>query len=66
LSDGSTRSLQIQGGPMSPDEVATFERNPAFGAAVALRGWDDGGKVDGLPVPRLREYRALLERVALT
>ncbi len=66
LSDGSTRSLQIQGGPMSPDEVATFERNPAFGAAVALRGWDDGGKVDGLPVPRLREYRALLERVAHT
>ena len=66
LSDGSTRSLQIQGGPMSPDEVATFERNPAFRVAVALRGWDDGGKVDGLPVPRLREYRALLERVAIT
>lgn len=64
LSDGSIRSLQIQGGPMSPDEVAAFERNPGFAAAMSLRSWDDGGKIDGLPVPPLRDYRELLERVA--
>lgn len=65
LSDGSVRSLQIQGGPMTPDEVTAFESNPSFVEAVALRGWDDGGKIDGLPVPPLREYRDLLERVSL-
>jgi phosphonate degradation associated HDIG domain protein len=64
LSAGSTRSLVQQGGPMTPDEAAAFERLPGFGDAVALRGWDDGGKVDGLEVPPLDDYRALLERVA--
>lgn len=64
LSDGSTRSLARQGGPMSADEIAAFEANPGFDAAIALRRWDDGGKVDGLPVPELNEYQALLCRVA--
>lgn len=66
LSDGSSHSLQVQGGPMTPDEVVAFEANPNFEAAVALRSWDDGGKVDGLPVPPLREYRDLLLRIATT
>ena len=35
---------------MAPDEVRVFERNPASRGAIALRGWDDGGKVDGLEV----------------
>ena len=65
LSDGSTRSLEVQGGPMTPDEVAAFEANPSFESAVALRRWDDGGKIDGLGVPRLEAYRELMERVAL-
>ena len=64
LSDGSRRSLERQGGPMTPDEVEAFEANPGFEAAVALRGWDDGGKVDGLRVAPLEEYRPLLERIA--
>lgn len=64
LSDGSTRSLAVQGGPMDPDEVAAFESNPGFSDALALREWDDGGKVDGLDVPDLEHYRPLLERVA--
>ena len=64
LSAGSTASLQRQGGPMAPDEVARFEANPAHRDAVRLRGWDDHGKVDGLEVLPLRAYVALLERVA--
>ena len=35
-------------------------------AAVALRRWDDQGKVDGLDVPDLASYRSLLERLAAT
>jgi gamma-butyrobetaine dioxygenase len=60
LSAGSTRSLARQGGPMAPEEVVRFEANPAHVAAVALRGWDDGGKVDGLVVAPLREHLPLL------
>ena len=61
LSAGSTRSLARQGGPMSPTEVARFEAHPAHADAVALRGWDDGGKVVGLVIADLASYRSLLE-----
>jgi phosphonate degradation associated HDIG domain protein len=63
LSEGSARSLALQGGPADADEVAAFEGNPGFDAAVCLRRWDDGGKVDGLEVRGLDDYVALLERL---
>lgn len=64
LSDGSRRSLALQGGPADAAEVASFETNPGFRDAVRLRGWDDGGKVDGLVMSDLDHYRPLLERLA--
>jgi phosphonate degradation associated HDIG domain protein len=64
LSEASVRSLHLQGGPMSPEEVSRFEREPWFRSAVALRRWDDGAKVAGLVVPGLEHYRPHL-RAAL-
>lgn len=65
LSEGSRRSLVRQGGPMTADEVARFEANPAAAEAVRLRGWDDGGKrTDGLDLVPLAGYRNLLDRLA--
>lgn len=64
LSDGSRHSLVRQGGPMSPAEVERFAAHPAHADAVALRGWDDGGKVEDLDVPDLASYRALLTQLA--
>lgn len=64
LSPGSVRSLELQGGPMSADEVADFESAPGHDDAVRLRGWDDAGKVDGLEVLPFEEYRPLLDRLA--
>ena len=64
LSAGSTRSLELQGGPSDADEVASFESNPGFRDAVLLRTWDDRGKVEGLEVPPLEHHRPLLERLA--
>jgi len=65
LSSGSRASLARQGGPMSSDEVARFEANPAHVEAVALRRWDDSGKVtEVVEVPPLSAYRPLLERLA--
>lgn len=64
LSPGSTASLVRQGGPMDAAEAAAFETNPGWTESVALRGWDDQAKVDGLAVPDLASYRSLLESLA--
>ena len=63
LSQGSKRSLARQGGPLNAAEADAFEAHPSFADAVALRGWDDLGKVDGLDVAPLVRYRDVLERV---
>jgi predicted HD phosphohydrolase len=60
LSAGSQRSLRRQGGPMAAGERASFEATPGWADAVALRRWDDGGKVEGAPVPGLASYEPLL------
>jgi [1-hydroxy-2-(trimethylamino)ethyl]phosphonate dioxygenase len=61
LSPASLISLELQGGPMSEDEVAAFAAGPHSEAASRLRRWDDAGKEPGLPVPSLESYRGLLE-----
>ncbi|MEY4230189.1 MAG: hypothetical protein RLZZ362_1038 [Actinomycetota bacterium] len=60
LSEGSVRSLATQGGPMSADEVARFETLPRWADAVALRRWDDLGKVEGLTVEPFEDHLPLL------
>jgi gamma-butyrobetaine dioxygenase len=60
LSAASVRSLQHQGGPMSEAEAEAFRREPGFAEGVALRRWDDGGKVEGLEVVGFDDYRSLL------
>jgi predicted HD phosphohydrolase len=64
LSIGSVRSLQCQGGPMTSEEVVAFERTPGWVDAVALRRWDDAGKVDGADVADLQSYEPLLRVLA--
>ncbi len=64
LSAGSRRSLAVQGGPLDAHGVRTFERRPGTRDALRLRAWDDAGKVEGLEVASLVEYRDLLQRVA--
>jgi [1-hydroxy-2-(trimethylamino)ethyl]phosphonate dioxygenase len=65
LSVASVHSLGKQGGPMSVPESAAFAALPHAGAAVRLRRWDDGGKVDGLHVPDLSSYRERIARFML-
>jgi phosphonate degradation associated HDIG domain protein len=64
LSPASIHSLELQGGPYRPDEIAAFDASPHAEAAVRLRRYDDAGKVPGLDVPDLEHYRPLLESVA--
>lgn len=66
LSEPSLLSLRLQGGPMSPAEVASFEQDPHYQAAVRLRHADDAAKVPGLPTPTFHDFRAELEAVVVT
>ncbi|MEO0494629.1 MAG: phosphonate degradation HD-domain oxygenase [Actinomycetota bacterium] len=57
LSAASVRSLRVQGGAMTPTEIAAFERRPHHEVAIAIRRWDDDAKVAGAPVPDIEDFR---------
>lgn len=61
LSPGSVRSLQLQGGPFSPEMAEDFIRLPHAEAAVRVRRWDEAAKVPGKPTPDLVHFRRYLE-----
>jgi gamma-butyrobetaine dioxygenase len=61
LSPASVGTLRLQGGAMSAAEAREFEAEPFAQDALALRSFDDGGKVAGLDIPALDEWRPLLE-----
>ena len=44
LSSDSVQSLELQGGPMSPEEMAAFERLPWSEEATKLRRFDEAAK----------------------
>jgi gamma-butyrobetaine dioxygenase len=61
LSAESVRTLSLQGGPMTADEVAAFEALPFFRDAVAVRRWDDQAKDPMITPPRFAHFAPLLE-----
>lgn len=63
LSPASVQSLQLQGGPLSPEEIEEFEANPHCSAAVQLRRWDEIGKVPGKETPSVEHYLALMDQI---
>jgi gamma-butyrobetaine dioxygenase len=63
LSDASRRSLVVQGGPMTPSEVAEFEQQPYATAAISVRRWDEAAKDPSAVAPPFEHFRALLQRL---
>lgn len=63
LSEASIHSLNLQGGPMSDDEVEEFRKNPNLDAIIAVRYLDDAGKVDGMETPDFWHYAPILQRL---
>lgn len=63
LSPASVHTLNLQGGPMSDDEVSEFAENPNLEAIVRVRIWDDQGKVPGTVTPPFSHYAPMLQRV---
>lgn len=64
LSPASRATLTAQGGPLEEAACARFEAHPRFGEALALRTWDDEGKVEGLDVGTLSDYASMVSSLA--
>ena len=56
LSPDSVRSLSLQDGPMSPEEMAAFRVQPHAEAAVQLRRFNESAKVRNLPTPPVEHF----------
>jgi phosphonate degradation associated HDIG domain protein len=65
LSKDSVLSLSLQGGPMSPHEVADFEAIPQSAAAVQLRRFDEQAKVKNLETPSIQHFMPSVARCIL-
>lgn len=63
LSPASRRSLALQGGVMTAEEVATFAAFEYAAAAIAVRRWDDAAKDPRVEAPAFEHFRPILERV---
>lgn len=63
LSAASVHSLSLQGGPMSPEEVAAFELNPNLGDIIRVRHLDDAGKDPAMETPPFAHYAPIIQRV---
>ena len=64
LSEASKLTLKAQGGLLSDEECLRFEEHPGFPDALALRTWDDEGKIVGLDVGTLDDYVGIVNSLA--
>ncbi|MDA0240666.1 MAG: HD domain-containing protein [Proteobacteria bacterium] len=63
LSEASVHSLNLQGGPMTVDEAAEFERNPNLKEIVQVRYLDDAGKRDDMVTPEFCYFAPRVQRI---
>jgi phosphonate degradation associated HDIG domain protein len=64
LSASSIESLELQGGPMTSEEIHEFQALPHWSNAVQLRRWDDEAKLVDLRTPGPEEYLEQLRLAA--
>ncbi|MEM7210581.1 MAG: HD domain-containing protein [Pseudomonadota bacterium] len=63
LSEASVHSLSLQGGPMAPEEVAEFEKNPNLESIIAVRYLDEAGKKRGMETPDFWHFAPMVQRL---
>jgi len=63
LSAASVHTLNLQGGPMSAEDVAEFETNPNLSEIIEVRYLDDAGKHADMQTPGFAHYAPMVQRV---
>ena len=63
LSEASIHSLNLQGGPMSKEEVAEFENNPNLEKIIQVRYLDEAGKDPDMETPDFRHFAPMVQRI---
>ena len=63
LSEASIHSLNLQGGPMSAEEVAVFEQNPNLEKIVQVRYLDEAGKDPDMETPDFWHFAPMVQRI---
>lgn len=63
LSEASIHSLNLQGGPMSAEEVAVFEKNPNLQKIIAVRYLDEAGKRADMRTPDYWHFAPMVQRL---
>lgn len=64
LSAASVHTLELQGGPMSPEEVETFKSHPNLEQIIKVRHFDEAGKIADFKTPSLDHYMPMMRRQA--
>ena len=63
LSDASIHSLDLQGGPMSEEEVAVFKKKPYLKEIIRVRSYDEAGKNASLDTQPFSYYAPMIQRI---
>jgi len=63
LSEASKKTLEFQGGLMTAEEAARFERDPLFEISLLMRKWDDLAKQENAPLPDLEVFKEKARQV---
>lgn len=63
LSEASVHSLNLQGGPMSAEEVADFEKIPNLKKIIQVRYLDEAGKQPDMETPDFWHFAPMVQRV---
>lgn len=62
LSEASIHSLNLQGGPMTAQDVTDFEKNPNLETIIAVRYLDEAGKRAGMKTPDFWHFAPMVQR----
>lgn len=65
LSEDSLRSLKLQGGPMSPQELEQFFQSEFAEDAILVRAWDDQAKKPKAQTASLHSFLDVCEKVLI-
>lgn len=63
LSEASIHSLNLQGGPMSAEEVSEFEKNPNLKQIIQVRYLDEAGKRTDMETPDYWHFAPLVQQM---